>query len=42
MSISYVLLLLALGLFGCAVWTLFWAIEEEDADSALQESERLR
>ena len=28
MSISYVLVLLALGLFGCAVWAMFWAIDD--------------
>ena len=44
MSISYVLVLLALGLFGCAVWAMFWAIDdgqyddlEQHADIALEE-----
>ena len=32
MSISYVLVLLALGLFGCAVWALFWAIDDGQYD----------
>ena len=44
MSISYVLVLLALGLFGCAIWAMFWAIDdgqyddlEQHADIALEE-----
>jgi cbb3-type cytochrome oxidase maturation protein len=45
MSISYVLVLLALGLFGCAVWAMFWAIDdgqyddlEQHANIALEEN----
>ncbi|HEX5163486.1 MAG TPA: cbb3-type cytochrome oxidase assembly protein CcoS [Steroidobacteraceae bacterium] len=32
MSISYVLVLLALGLFGAAVWAMFWAIDDGQYD----------
>ena len=32
MSISYALVLLALGIFGCAVWALFWAIDDGQYD----------
>jgi len=46
MSISYVLVLLALGLFGAAVWAMFWAIDdgqyddmEKHAHMALEEEE---
>ncbi len=49
MSISYVLVLLALGLFGCAVWAMFWAIDdgqyddlEQHADIALEEEKGTR
>jgi nitrogen fixation-related uncharacterized protein len=34
MSISYVLVLLGLGVFGCAVWAMFWAIEDGQYDAA--------
>ena len=36
MSISYVLVLLALGLFGCAVWAMFWAIDDGQYDDLEQ------
>ena len=32
MSISYVLVLLGLGVFGCAVWAMFWAIDDGQYD----------
>ena len=32
MSISYLLVLLGLGIFGCAVWALFWAIDSGQYD----------
>jgi len=32
-SISYVLVLLGLGVFGCAVWALFWAIDDGQYDN---------
>ena len=32
MSISYVLVLLGLGIFGCAVWAMFWAIDDGQYD----------
>ena len=32
MSISYVLVLLGLLIFGCAVWALFWAIDDGQYD----------
>jgi cbb3-type cytochrome oxidase maturation protein len=32
MSISYALVLLGLGVFGCAVWALFWAIDDGQYD----------
>jgi len=32
MSISYVLVLLGLGVFGCAVWALSWAIDDGQYD----------
>ena len=44
MSISYALVLLALGILGCAIWALFWAIDdgqyddlERHASAALEE-----
>ena len=44
MSISYALVLLALGILGCAIWALFWAIDdgqyddlEQHASAALEE-----
>ena len=36
MSISYALVLLALGIFGCAVWALFWAIDDGQYDDLEQ------
>jgi len=36
MSISYVLVMLALGLFGCAVWAMFWAIDDGQYDDLEQ------
>ena len=36
MSISYALVLLALGLFGCAIWALFWAIDDGQYDDLEQ------
>jgi cbb3-type cytochrome oxidase maturation protein len=32
MSISYVLVLLGLAVFGCAVWAMFWAIDDGQYD----------
>ena len=32
MSISYALVLLALGILGCAIWALFWAIDDGQYD----------
>ena len=32
MSISYLLVLLGLGILGCAVWALFWAIDSGQYD----------
>ena len=32
MSISYVLVLLGLGVFGLAVWAMFWAIDDGQYD----------
>ena len=32
MSISYLLVLLALGLLGGAIWALFWAIDDGQYD----------
>ena len=32
MSISYALVLLGLGVFGCAVWAMFWAIDDGQYD----------
>ena len=32
MGISFVLVLLGLGIFGCAVWALFWAIDDGQYD----------
>ena len=47
MSISYVLVLLGLLVFGCAVWAMFWAIDdgqyddvEQHAKIALEEDNR--
>jgi cbb3-type cytochrome oxidase maturation protein len=47
MSISYVLVLLGLAVFGCAVWAMFWAIDDGQYDdveahgsAALEEEER--
>ena len=44
MSISYALVLLAMGILGCAIWALFWAIDdgqyddlEQHASAALEE-----
>jgi cbb3-type cytochrome oxidase maturation protein len=31
-SISYLLVLLGLGVFGCAIWALFWAIDSGQYD----------
>jgi cbb3-type cytochrome oxidase maturation protein len=46
MSISYALVLLALGILGCAIWALFWAIDdgqyddlERHASTALEDDE---
>ena len=46
MSISYALVLLALGILGCAIWALFWAIDdgqyddlERHASAALEDDE---
>ena len=36
MSISYALVLLALGIFGCAIWALFWAIDDGQYDDLEQ------
>ena len=36
MSISYVLVLLGLGVFGCAVWAMFWAIDDGQYDDVEQ------
>ena len=36
MSISYALVLLALGIFACAVWALFWAIDDGQYDDLEQ------
>jgi cbb3-type cytochrome oxidase maturation protein len=36
MSISYALVLLALAIFGCAVWALFWAIDDGQYDDLEQ------
>ena len=32
MSIAYLLVLLGLAVFGCAVWALFWAIDSGQYD----------
>jgi cbb3-type cytochrome oxidase maturation protein len=36
MSISYALVLLALGILGCAIWALFWAIDDGQYDELEQ------
>jgi cbb3-type cytochrome oxidase maturation protein len=36
MSISYVLVLLGLGVFGLAVWAMFWAIDDGQYDDVEQ------
>ena len=36
MNISYALVLLALGIFGVAVWALFWAIDDGQYDDLEQ------
>ena len=32
MSISYLLVVLGLGVFACAIWALFWAIDSGQYD----------
>ena len=36
MSISYALVLLALGILACAIWALFWAIDDGQYDDLEQ------